>query len=104
MGRFLASRVAEAAAVLFAVATVTFMLLALSPGGPDVMVNVNIAPEDAAVIRRHLGLDQPVYVQYLRWLGGLARLDLGDSFRYNESVTSVIASRLPATLLLGSAS
>ena len=100
MSRYLLSRLAHAVVVLLVVATVTFGLLQAAPGGPAVLMNPDLAPADAAIIRHNLGLDQPVYVQYVRWLLGLFHLDLGTSISYSEPVTELIVQRLPATLLL----
>ena len=52
------------------------------------------------LIRQKYGLDQPIHVQYLKWLGNLAKGDLGESFRYRRPVTSLIRERVPYTLQL----
>jgi peptide/nickel transport system permease protein len=63
-----------------------------------------MSAEDRATLTHNLGLDQPVYVQYARWLVGVAHLDLGRSFGTRQPVATVIFERLPATALLGLAS
>ena len=60
----------------------------------------DVSRADVARLRQQLGLDDPIPVQYLRWLGNLARGDWGDSLVTNEPVITRIAQRLPATLLL----
>jgi ABC-type dipeptide/oligopeptide/nickel transport system permease component len=64
------------------------------------MLGESAAPEAVAQLRGRLGLDRPLPAQYVSFLGGLARGDLGTSFRTNESVTAAIAARLPATFEL----
>jgi peptide/nickel transport system permease protein len=93
-------RLLHAAFVLLVVVTITFALLHFSPGGPSVLFNPDLSPEDAQLLRIRLGLDQPIYVQYVNWLASAARLDLGDSFILARPVTSLIFDRLPATILL----
>lgn len=100
MGRYLFTRLIHAALVLLVVVTATFALLQFAPGGPTVLLDPDVAPEDIELLRIRLGLDQPIHVQYLRWLGAAVRLDLGNSFVLARPVTSLIVDRLPATLLL----
>src|SRR4051812_44186492 len=100
MQRYLLMRLLHAGFVLLVVVTFTFALLHLSPGGPSILFNPDLAPEDAALLRARLGLDQPIYVQYFNWLGSAIRLDLGNSFILARPVTSLILDRLPATMLL----
>lgn len=87
--------------VLFFVTLGTFALIHLAPGGPTVLVNPNLSPEDVERIRRNLGLDQPIPVQYVRWLSALLHGDFGTSLQFGGSVRSIIFSRLPNTIYLG---
>jgi len=87
--------------VLFLVSIGTFTLIHAAPGGPTVMINPNLSAADVERIRANLGLDQPLGVQYLKWLSALVRGDLGNSLQFGASVTSVIFSRLPNTVYLG---
>jgi len=90
--------------VLWGAATVTFLMLHLSAGdvalailgGPDALPT----PQVLARVRLEYGLDQPVWVQYADYLGRLARLDLGESYRLRIPVAQAIAQQLPATLQL----
>ncbi len=102
MARFLAVRLAEAAAVAFLVATLTFVLLHLAPGDPFTPATEStlVSPEVIEQQRRNFGLDRPVHVQYVRYLANLARGDLGYSFSERRSVGAAIGERLPNTLLL----
>jgi peptide/nickel transport system permease protein len=102
--RYLALRLLHALLVVWVVATATFTLLVLSPGGPELLLDPSMSAEDRATLTHNLGLDQPVYVQYARWLVGVAHLDLGRSFGTRQPVATVIFERLPATALLGLAS
>src|SRR5688572_5898454 len=67
------------------------------------MLGESASPEDIADMRARLGLDQPLVVQYLAFIGGAARGDLGTSLRTNRAVVSEIAERLPATFELAGA-
>jgi peptide/nickel transport system permease protein len=89
---------------MFGIAVITFFAIRLVPGDVvDVMLGEYNDPEIAAELRRHMGIDRPVHVQFVEWLEGLLRGDLGYSFRTGEPVTSVILQRLPATLELATA-
>ncbi len=72
------------------------------PGGPvGLIVGENATAEQIAAVEEELGLNDPVIVQYGRWLSGAVRGDLGVSLQINESVGGLIGSRLPATFQLG---
>jgi peptide/nickel transport system permease protein len=78
------------------------MLIHLTPGDPAlIMLGEDRTPEAIAAIHHQLGLDQPLYVQYLIWIGNLAHGDLGRSTTTHQPVTAAIAERLPATIELG---
>jgi peptide/nickel transport system permease protein len=98
---FLARRIAQAALILLGVTLVTFTLAFLIPADPVRMIAGRAATvETVASIRHQLGLDQPIPVQYARYLGRLVQGDLGRSYAQKTEVAELIASRLPATLLL----
>jgi peptide/nickel transport system permease protein len=89
---------------LLGVATLVFAFLHLIPGDPvEIMLGESAAPADVATLRRELGLDRPVLAQYARFLAHAACGDLGRSITHRAPVTSVIASRYPATLELAGA-
>jgi peptide/nickel transport system permease protein len=99
--RFLARRLLLAIPVLLGVATLVFSLIHLIPGDPvQAMLGDAASPESVADMRGKLGLDRPLYVQYVAFLKAAARGDLGTSLRTNEPVTAAIAARLPATFEL----
>ena len=100
MARFLLRRVLQAIPVLLIVITATFFLVRLAPGGPF-DAERDLPPDTLQRLNAHYHLDQPVAVQYLIYLKGLARGDLGPSFRFpNRTVSEMIASGLPITLEL----
>ena len=98
---FLAGRLAQAALILLGVTAVTFLLLRCLPADPAAMIagrNANAAM--IANVRRQLGLDLPLPAQFLHYLAGLLRGDLGRSYMQRTDVATLVAARIPATLLL----
>ena len=105
MTRFLVRRAILTIPVLIGVATLVFSLIHLVPGDPaQVLLGETAAPEDVAVLRHRLGLDQPLLVQYVSFLSRAAVGDLGTSLRTNQPVVRAIAERMPATFELAIAS
>ena len=101
MTRFLVRRLLLTIPVLLGVATLVFSLIHLVPGDPvQSMLGESASPEDIAEMRGRLGLDRPLYAQYVSFLKGIATGNLGTSLRTNQPVTSSIAERLPATFEL----
>jgi ABC-type dipeptide/oligopeptide/nickel transport system permease component len=101
MGTYILRRVLLTIPVLAGVATLVFALIHLVPGDPaEAMLGETAAPSDLADLRQRLGLDQPLGAQYVRFMGGLVKGDLGTSFRYGTPVTREIASRMTATVQL----
>ncbi len=83
------------------VATAVFLLLRLTPGDPtDILLGPEATPERAAELRRDLGLDQPLPVQWAFWFGHVLRGDLGDSIFLRRPVTQAIWERAEPTLML----
>jgi peptide/nickel transport system permease protein len=93
-------RLIQAVVLLFIVSVVTFALIHAAPGGPAVLANPDLGREQIARMSEQLGLDDPLPVQYLRWLGNVLRGDFGVSYSTVEPVPDLIAARLPNTLLL----
>jgi peptide/nickel transport system permease protein len=105
MLRLAAVRLSAALLVMLGACTLVFFLIHLVPGDPvDAMLGETARAADRAALRAALGLDAPLWQQYLEYLDGLARLDLGDSLREQRPVASILAERLPPTLILASAS
>jgi len=83
------------------VAIIVFLLLHLAPGDPAaIMAGDNATPDNIAKIRTQLGLDQPIWWQFLDWMGTLLRGDLGRSMFWGDSVFSLVAQRAPPTISL----
>lgn len=87
--------------VLFIVTFLTFILIDLLPGDPAVaLIGDTAQPEQIAAVRAELGLDDPVYVRYVTWLGNVVQGDLGRSFRTSQPVSDSLAQRIPVSLEL----
>ena len=95
---YLLRRLAGTVPVLVLISLLVFLLIHAAPGDPTLMLlgeETNAA--EVAKAKARWGLDQPLYVQYWKFLKSVAAGDFGKSFKYAEPVTSVIRSRLPAT-------
>jgi peptide/nickel transport system permease protein len=101
MIRYLLARFLVSLPALWLILTLVFLLLHVVPGDPVLqMLGEGARAEELGELRRALGLDQPVHVQYARYLAGLLRGDLGRSFRFQLPVARVVLERYPATLEL----
>lgn len=104
MWRYLLLRLASAVVTVLGVVTLVFLLVHLVPGDPvDVMLGESARPAERAALRAALGLDRPLGVQWLDYVGGVLQLDLGMSLHARRPVASLIAERLPATVSLAAA-
>lgn len=98
---FVGRRLIYLAVVILGAATLVFFLVRMVPGDPALLaVGEHASAERVAEVRAQMGLDRPIYVQYVTWLGGVLQADFGRSFRNRELVSVEIASRLPATVEL----
>jgi peptide/nickel transport system permease protein len=87
--------------VLLAVTLLTFLLLKLLPGDPAInILGPSATPQAVADIHHHLGLDKPLPVQYLNWLGNALRGNLGKAYQNNQTTVSALRQRLPVTIEL----
>lgn len=103
--RNVASRLAGAALLFWLVLSITFILAHAAPGDPaTLLVPANASAEDRARLRADLGLDAPLTVQYARWVTGLFKGDLGESFARRTPVRVVLAEAIPVSAGLGAAS
>ncbi len=101
MGRYIIRRVLQAIPLLFFLTIGMFALIHLLPGGPEaVLFNPHLTAAARANLRARMGLDDPVYVQYFKWLGSALTGNFGFSFNTNEPVSQIIARRFPPTLEL----
>ena len=102
MQRYVAQRLVLLIPVMLIISAIVFSLMHLIPGDPaQVLLGFeNTDPAQLEAVRRDLGLDRPVYVQYGRWLGKLLRGDLGTSVRTGRPIRILVAEALPFTLEL----
>jgi peptide/nickel transport system permease protein len=100
--QYLIRRLLVAVPSLFGISVVLFCVLALAPGDPfsDLASNPAIPPEVAASLRAKFGLDDPVWLRYVHWLGAMAHGDWGFSFASRINVDTLILQRLPTTLVV----
>lgn len=98
---YILKRLVSLVPVLFGISLIVFFLIRLIPGDPAAsLLGSHATPEAIREIRSQLGLDQPVWSQYLTFLGHLFQGNLGHSYVYDSSVTELIATSLPTTLWL----
>lgn len=89
--------------VLFGITVITFAIIHLTPGGftkANMQMDTRISPDSVNKLKALYGLDLPLHVQYIKWLGRFIKLDFGESFIDNRPVMDKVLERLPATLLL----
>ncbi len=104
MLRYIARRLLLTVPLLIGITLISFAVIHLAPGGPVEMatdLNPKVTAEVRDRLKAYYGLDQPVHVQYLRWLGRMATLDFGESFsRDGRQVSEKIGERIPVTLAI----
>jgi peptide/nickel transport system permease protein len=101
MSRYLLRRLPSAALVLLLASMAIFAIIRLVPGDPAAtLAGPDATPESLARIRADLGLDQPVWQQYLAWIGDVARFDLGRSYRVGGGVSDLLGDAAVNTLML----
>jgi peptide/nickel transport system permease protein len=104
MTRFILGKIGQYGLVLFIAVTLNFLLPRLMPGNPMALLageEANkLTPEQRAELVRSVGMDQPIAIQYTRYLQNLVRGDFGYSYQKNRPIASILADRLPWTLLL----
>ena len=101
MSAYIVRRLIATLPVMAVVAVCVFLLLHLSPGDPAaVIAGDNATPENIAMIRQRLGLDEPLWKQFLVWVGLLIRGDLGQSMFWNTPVLALVGQRYEPTLSL----
>jgi peptide/nickel transport system permease protein len=98
---FIIRRLIQAVIVIFLVTIISFLLLQIVPGDPVIQIlGSHATPEQQAILRHELGLDQPVVMQYIHWIGGILHGNFGKSIIYHENVAALIKERLPITAYL----
>jgi ABC-type dipeptide/oligopeptide/nickel transport system permease component len=105
MLKYILNRIIYLIPVLFIMSVVVFSFIHLIPGDPiDAILGLNASEEARAEVRKSLGLDRNIVVQYLSWITGVVSGDFGESIVTKEPVLKLILEKLPATLLLAVAS
>src|SRR5262249_34628799 len=101
MLKFLVYRVATIVPVLFGVSIVVFLMMKLIPGDPvEALLGPAATTEKIEMVRKSLGLDQPFYVQYFRWLWKVLHGDFGSSIAVNVPVAQLVWPKFWNTVLL----
>lgn len=98
--KYILKRIFYMIVTLFLIATITFFLMELLPGSPYANEE-NLTDAQLQIMNAKYGLDKPVWMQYLIYLGGLVRLDLGMSFQYNSTVLNLLSSRVGPSFQIG---
>ncbi len=100
MGPYILKRLGEAVLVCFGISVITFLLLHVAGDPVQLLLSIEAKAEDAAILRKSLGLDRPLYVQYGIFLKGLLQLDFGNSLLIREPALGLVMERFPATVQL----
>lgn len=103
MRHYIFRRLLIAIPVFFGITILSFLIINMAPGNPvDMLINPNTPKEMLELKKELLGLNDPIYVQYVKWLGGILRGKLGYSFSSFAPVSQLIGERIRPTLLLAS--
>lgn len=101
MTRYVLRRLAGAVPLVLGIATIIFFLIDLAPGDPvSLLIGPGVSAEVMQQMRENFGLDEPVHIRYVKWVGAMLTGDLGYSFSQSRPVLDVILDVLPNTLLL----
>lgn len=101
MGRYIIRRLLQAIPLLFLLSIFVFLMIHAMPGGPEqVIFNPHLDAAGRAAIRASFGLDQPLPIQYIKWLGNMLIGNFGFSFQTKQPVTDLLSERFPNTLVL----
>lgn len=103
MSHYIVRRIGIAIPVFLGITLLSFLIMHMAPGNPvDMLINPNIPPEMLELKKERLGLNDPLWVQYVKWLGGFLQGELGYSFSSFAPVSQLIGERIGPTLLLAS--
>jgi peptide/nickel transport system permease protein len=101
MWTYILKRILISIPLIIGLATVTFFIIHMAPGDPMALYrNPDISPEVMELMRKNLGLDQPLHIQYVKWLGSIARGNFGVSFTAHRPVLDILREAIPNTLQL----
>ncbi|MBN9387156.1 MAG: ABC transporter permease [Chloroflexi bacterium] len=106
MRRFIIRRVLQSILLIWAVMSLTFLLINIAPGGPDAILaqNPKLTKDQIAAIRESYGLNKPLYEQYIVWMGRIVTFDFGRSYTNPFPAVQRVFERVPNTAELGLAS
>jgi len=96
---FTLRRILQALGVLVAVGVLSFAMFRFAGDPVSQIVSLDTPPEQRAEVRKSLGLDDPVLVQFARYFGNAAQFNFGISYQLRQPVASLLAQRMPATLM-----
>ena len=101
MIKYIFRRLIQVAITVWIIATITFLAIRLAPGDPaSVMIGQIGTVYEYESVSKQLGLDRPLYIQYLEYVGGIIIGDLGDSMYFKKSIISMVWQQLPPTVLI----
>lgn len=104
MGKYVVRRLIQSFFLIIGISLITFTITRLAPGGPETLIeDPNVSPQYLEQLRESYGLNDPIPVQYFKWVSNMATLDFGRSFEDNRPVLDKIIERVPATLQLSGA-
>ena len=104
MTRFIARRLLQMVPVLFFVSLIIFVLINLVPGdAARLFLGEESSPDALRALRHEMGLDRPLYIQYVRWIGNMFHGDFGHSFKDNRQVLATVVQKVPVTAELTAA-
>lgn len=99
MGRYILKRIGQSIIVLFIVTILVFLVMHMIPGDPiAIYLGETATPEQIAKYTKEFGLDQPLYIQYLKWIAGLFQGEMGRSISFSMDVTQLLPHRIVTTL------
>jgi peptide/nickel transport system permease protein len=101
LGKYVLRRLAGAVPLVLGIATIIFFLVNLAPGDPTLLlISPGVTADVIEQMRANFGLDQPLHIRYVRWLGAMLTGDFGYSFVYSRPVLDLLMDALPNTLIL----
>lgn len=101
MKKYIIRRLLQIVPLILGISVVSFLVMHLAPGDPTALfIDPNISPEELLRVKANWGLDQPLFVQYFKWLFNAMKLDFGTSYLSGQPVILEMAQRIPNTVLL----
>ena len=101
MGRYILNRLLTLIPIIFGISILVFLILHFVPGDPaSIMLGTSATPEAVAALRKSMGLDESLFVQYINWISGVLTGDFGESINTGTAVLPEIVNRFLVTLQL----